>query len=62
MALDTSVSIKYETDYGECISQVTGTDLCLKHDIFMGLTYGCGILFFLLLIFNKRILKKTDKI
>lgn len=62
MTLNTSVSIKYETDFGECISQVTGTNLCLQHDILLGLTYGCGILFLLLFIFNKRILKKTEKL
>jgi hypothetical protein len=62
MALDTAVSIKYETDYADCISQITGTDLCLQYDIFLGLNYLFILILILFVIFNKRILKKKKNI
>ena len=57
MALNTSVSLKYETEFGECISQVSGIDLCLQHDIFMALTYLSSLFLLLFLIFHKKLIK-----
>tara|TARA_B100000953_G_scaffold271846_1_gene242925 strand:+ start:92 stop:316 length:225 start_codon:yes stop_codon:yes gene_type:complete len=49
MAINTGVSIKYETEFGECISQVSGIDLCKQQDLFLGLTYSSGIIFLILI-------------
>ncbi|HTO37001.1 MAG TPA: hypothetical protein VL021_01145 [Brumimicrobium sp.] len=51
IAMDTAASLTYEVDPGGCISKVSGKNLCAKYDLFMGLTYGCGILFFLTMFF-----------
>jgi hypothetical protein len=56
------VSLKYETEIGECISNVTKIDLCLQYDIFMGLTYFFALLVLLFIIFHKRIIKKEKRI
>ena len=49
MTINTEVSLKYETDYGECVSQVSGIDLCEQQDLFLGLTYTSGIIFLILI-------------
>ncbi len=49
MTINTGVSLKYETEFGECISQVSGVDLCKQQDLFLGLTYSCGITFLILI-------------
>ncbi|WP_299782775.1 hypothetical protein [uncultured Formosa sp.] len=49
MTINTGVSLKYETEFGECISQVSGVDLCKQQDLFLGLTYSCGIIFLILI-------------
>lgn len=49
MAMDTAVSLKYETEFGECISQVSGIDLCKQQALFLGLTYSCGVIFIILI-------------
>ena len=49
MAINTGVSIKYETEFGECISQVSGIDLFKQQDLFLGLTYSSGIIFLILI-------------
>ncbi len=60
MAINTSVSLKYETEFGDCISQVSGIDLCFHHNLFIGLTYLCVLLLLLFLIFSKRLIKKKN--
>ncbi len=56
MALNTGVSLKYETGFGECISQVSGINLCKQQNLLLGFTYGSGIVFLVLtaiLIYKK---------
>ena len=57
-AIDTLVSLKYETEINECISEITSMDLCFQYDIFMGLTYFFGLILVIFLLFNKKIVKK----
>ena len=56
--VNTMVSLKYETaDMGDCISSVSGTDLCLTIKMFKGLIAICIVGLITLLYFKKRILK-----
>lgn len=56
--LNTMVSQKYETkDPADCISHVTGQDLCLSIVVFEFLIFICIVFTLLLIIFRKRILK-----
>jgi hypothetical protein len=57
--LDNAVSIKYETEKGDCISNVDGRNLCFLQDIYFLLTYLSGIVFILLLVFYKKIIHKV---
>jgi hypothetical protein len=53
------VSIKYETaDMGDCISSVSGTDLCLTIKVFKVLIAICVVGLISLIIFRKKILKQ----
>lgn len=45
MVINTGVSLKYETEYGECISYNTGIDLCKQQELFLNLTYLSGFVF-----------------
>ena len=55
--LNTSVSLKYETNnLTDCISLVSGDDLCHEIKVFKGLLIACILAIFLLTIFRKRIL------
>jgi len=58
MVLDTGVSLKYETEVNECTSSVTGINLCKQLDLYLGLTYLCGIVFLILVIIS--IIKKLN--
>jgi hypothetical protein len=58
LSIDTLVSLKYETGVGECISNITGTDLCLQYDIFLGLTYFLALFTLIFIIFYKKIVKE----
>ncbi len=58
--LNTMVSLKYETDGNSSISQVSGSDLSTQFEIFAGLTILSFLIFLLLLIFRKRIVRKTN--
>lgn len=58
MSIDTLVSLKYETEIGECISNISKTDLCLQYDIFLGLTYFFALISLLFIIFYKKIVEK----
>lgn len=58
-AINTLVSIKYETDLGECISKISGIDLCLQYDIFISITYSCA--FLTLILFLIRILNTIKR-
>ncbi|MDO5971872.1 hypothetical protein Q4Q35_18880 [Flavivirga aquimarina] len=49
MVINTGVSLKYETEFGECISQVSGVNLCEQQDLFLTLAYSCGIIFLFLI-------------
>lgn len=56
--INTMVSLKYETEGpDDCISLVTGIDLCLTIKIIYLLITICVLVTILLLIFRKRILK-----
>jgi hypothetical protein len=55
------VSLKYETNnLTDCISVVSGTDLCLTINIFLGLTITFIIVFILLLTYRKKILRQNQ--
>jgi len=57
--INTKVSLKYETNHGnDCISLVTGNDLCLTIKVMQGLIVLCFIIIITLLVFRKRILAK----
>jgi len=57
--VNTMVSIKYETaDMGDCISSISGVDLCLTVKVFKGLIAICIVGLITLLYFKKRILKQ----
>ncbi|MEZ4778585.1 MAG: hypothetical protein R2786_04310 [Flavobacteriaceae bacterium] len=59
--LNTMVSLKYETNnLTDCISLVSGTDLCLTINVFRGLTILFIIVFILLLIYRKKLLRKNQ--
>lgn len=59
--LNTMVSLKYETDNPEdCISLVTGVDLCELITIMKIWNLICALIFATLLIFKKRILKTNN--
>ncbi|WP_231874723.1 hypothetical protein, partial [Polaribacter atrinae] len=63
MAFNSMVSLKYETrELTECISLVSGIDLCNAIRTFHILAILCGLTFITLLIYRKRILKTTEKI
>jgi hypothetical protein len=56
--INTNVSLKYETDSPkDCISLVSGQDLCFTIQILEGLVLACLVTIIILLIFRKRILK-----
>ena len=57
LGLDIGVSIKYETDFNKCISEVSGIDLCFWLDFYLMLFYSLILLFIILLFFRKPILK-----
>jgi hypothetical protein len=58
MAFNSMVSLKYETnELTDCISLVSGIDLCKAIRTFNILAIICGVTFIGLLIFKKRILK-----
>lgn len=56
--INTSVSLKYETwDSGDCISLVSGENLCLTLWIFRIILIVCIVSLVMLLILKERILK-----
>ena len=56
--VNTMVSQKYETDYPQdCISVISGDDLCLEIKIMKGLVAFSVLVITLLLVYRKRILK-----
>jgi len=51
------VSLKYETNNKtECVSLVTGQDLCLTIQVLKGLIVACILILIILTVFRKRIL------
>jgi hypothetical protein len=57
--VNTMVSIKYETaDMGDCISSISGVDLCLTVKVLKGLIVICIVGLITLLYFKRRILKQ----
>ncbi len=59
--INTMVSLKYETENStDCISLVTGQDLCLTVNVLKGLVLLCLSSVILLLAFKKRILKSNN--
>jgi hypothetical protein len=57
--INTMVSLKYETENPtDCISSVTGQDLCLTINIFKGLILVCVILIIALILLKKRFIDK----
>jgi len=58
MAFNSMVSLKYETrELTDCISLVSGINLCRAIKTFHVLAILCGLTFIGLLIYRKRILK-----
>ena len=58
MAFNSMVSLKYETkELTDCISLVSGIDLCKTIKVFHFLAIISGLVFIGLLVFKKRILK-----
>jgi len=58
MAFNSMVSLKYETnELTDCISLVSGIDLCKAIRTFHILAILCGLTFIGLLIYRKQILK-----
>lgn len=56
--INTMVSLKYETDSPtDCISLVTGQDLCLTIQVLKGLIVACILIVILLMVYRKRFLK-----
>ena len=55
LRLNTEISLKYETEIGECISTISGIDLCSQLDTYQNLTYFFGISF--AIIFGFTIIK-----
>jgi hypothetical protein len=56
--INTMVSLKYETDSPtDCISLVTGQDLCLTIQVLNGLIVTCILTIILLVVLKKRILQ-----
>jgi len=63
MVLNSMVSLKYETNSpNDCISTVSGIDLCNAIRTFHILAILCGLTIIGLLIYRKRILKTSEKI
>lgn len=57
--INTEVSLKYETKHpNECISLVTGQNLCLTIKVMQGLIVLCILIITTLLVFKKNILKR----
>jgi ABC-type Mn2+/Zn2+ transport system permease subunit len=57
--LNTMVSLKYETNNpNDCISTISGDDLCFAIKIFKILIVICAVVFITMMIFRKNILKK----
>jgi len=58
--INTMVSLKYETKSpSDCISLVTGQDLCMTIQMLKALTVAFVLIIMLLLVFRKRILSVT---
>lgn len=56
--INTMISLKYETGSPiDCISLVTGQDLCLTIQVLKGLIVACVLTIILLTVFRKRILQ-----
>jgi len=56
--LNTMVSLKYETDgLNDCISKITGINLCQTINYMKGLTFFFGVSFIGLLYYRKKIIK-----
>ena len=61
MAFNTMVSLKYETEeLTDCISLVSGADLCHTIKVYHVLAILCGLTFSALLIYKKRIIKPSS--
>ena len=60
MMLNIGVSLKYETDFGKCISQTSGVNLCQQLNILRGFFFGSIIFFIILLLYRKRIIKTSN--
>lgn len=60
--INTGVSLKYETQNPtDCISTITGQDLCLTIHILKGLIIVCVLIIVLLIVFRKRFLESKPK-
>ena len=56
--VNTAVSIEYETENGECISNVDGTNLCLVKTVMLVLAVSCFLSLIYLLNFINKLKKK----
>ena len=56
--LNTMVSLQYEIEGSHnCVSQVSGLDLCFRFTLYAGLVIFCFLAFVGLLVFRTRILR-----
>ena len=53
--LNTMISFKYETEYGECISKCDGTNLCFQMFYCTAIAILSFVSFILLLIFRRKL-------
>lgn len=56
--INTGVSLKYETEPGECISNISGIDLCKQIDYYQNMIIFCMIVLVVLLFMLKPLFKE----
>ena len=56
--INTGISLKYEVEPGECISIVSGQNLCKQQEYFLYLTILCLIIFLVVIYFQRNINSK----
>ncbi|MBV2194984.1 MAG: hypothetical protein KUL78_00570 [Flavobacterium sp.] len=58
--INIGISLKYEVEPGECISNVSGNNLCKQQEYFLYLTILCLVVF-LVVIYFQRNTKSKEK-
>ena len=57
--INTGISLKYEVEPGECISNVSGNNLCKQQECFLYLTILFIVVFIVVILFSKLFLSKS---